>query len=116
MTTKIEGLLRKRRLMDAIQEMKGYASDYPEVRAAARLEKIEEDYRLMLDFMKRGFKDEKREEMYKGLVHKLYILEMDTVQAEDFRKKALYSEAYAQVSRKQWDYDLIRYSLENFVT
>ena len=116
MTTKIEGLLRKRRLMDAIQEMKGYASDYPEVRAAARLEKIEENYRLMLDFMKRGFKDEKREEMYKGLVHKLYILEMDTVQAEDFRKKALYSEAYAQVSRKQWDYDLIRYSLENFVT
>ena len=44
--------------------MRQYAADYPEVRAAERLQKIEEDYQLMLDFMYRGFKDDKREQMY----------------------------------------------------
>lgn len=116
MATDVKELLRKHRLKDAIHVMRQYAADYPEVRAAERLQKIEEDYQLMLDFMYRGFKDDKREQMYQSLIHKLYILEMDTIQAEDFRKNAFYSEAYAMISRKHWEHDLIRYSLENYVT
>ena len=116
MATDVKELLRKHRLKDAIHVMRQYAADYPEVRAAERLQKIEEDYQLMLDFMYRGFKDDKREQMYQSLIHKLYILEMDTILAEDFRKNAFYSEAYAMISRKHWEHDLIRYSLENYVT
>ena len=109
-------MLEEHRLKEAIQQMSGYAANYPEVRASERLEKISDDYQLMLDFMCRGYKDDKREEMYRSLVRKLYILEKDISQAEHIRKNALYSEAYAQVSRKHWEYDLIRYTMENFVT
>ena len=114
--SRINELLEEHRLKEAIQQMSGYAANYPEVRASERLEKISDDYQLMLDFMCRGYKDDKREEMYRSLIRKLYILEKDISQAEHIRKNALYNEAYTQVSRKHWEYDLIRYTMENFVT
>jgi tetratricopeptide (TPR) repeat protein len=116
MENKITEFLGKHHLKAAIQEMQKYASDFTEVRAAERLENISDDYRLMLDFMHRGFKDEQRDGMFKQLTHRLYMLEKDMMLAEDIRKKSLFNEAHVQASRKHWEQDLIRYSLENFVS
>ena len=46
-----------------------------------RLEGIEEDYRLMKDFIRRGFNDPKREEVYNGLLKRTYHLYNDTIVA-----------------------------------
>jgi hypothetical protein len=86
MENKITEFLGKHHLKAAIQEMQKYASDFTEVRAAERLENISDDYRLMLDFMHRGFKDEQRDGMFKQLTHRLYMLEKDMMLAEDIRK------------------------------
>lgn len=42
-----------------------------------RLAEIEQDYRLMCDFLRKGFPDEKREMLYERLLDKLYSLTHD---------------------------------------
>jgi hypothetical protein len=109
-------LLKKHHLKSAINKMREYAFNYPEVNAGERLDKIDEDYRLMLDFMFRGYKDNERKAMFEKLTQKLYVLEKDILYADEIRKKPTLKEAYLQTSRKLWEHDIIKYSLENYVS
>lgn len=104
------------KLKEAIQELKASANGFSDAGISERFERIEEDYQMMLDYMRRGYKDTKRDEMYKALVSKLYVLSLDIEQAELFREKSIYSEAYDKVKRVGWDNELIRFTLENFVS
>lgn len=109
-------LLSKRQLKAAINRLREYATLYPEVRAVERIEHIAADYQLMLDYMERGFKDERRQELYDDLLHRMCALESDTRVADKCRRSSFMSNALRMTVKTNWDNEFVRYSLENFVT
>lgn len=82
----------------------------------SRLEEIENDYRLMCDFLKQGYQDDKRQHLYDKLLSKLYRLVCDIEVA--YRKINDPSVmAYASMkSPFSFDTDSIRRPMESFVS
>lgn len=60
------------RLSDAIAYVRQFMNDHPYLRGNDELERIDADYTLMLDYMSRGFVDPAREQIYMGLLKRLY--------------------------------------------
>ena len=79
-----------------------------------RLEGIEEDYRLMKDFIRRGFNDPKREEVYNNLLKRTYHLYNDTIVAYAKRNTSGLN-YYSPFAVATMPLDDIRQRLESFV-
>ena len=109
-------LIAQNHLMAAVRRLQEYAQLYPEVHAPERIERIAADYKLMLDYMERGFKDDQRQQLYQELLARTCLLEADTRLADKCRKSSFLSNTMRQAARVSWDNELIRYTLENFVS
>ena len=116
MNDNIYELLKKRKLKAAIEQLMACATLYKEVNAQERIERIDEDYRLMLDYMERGFKDESRAKLFERLLRKTCQLDADMSLVDLFKHSSFFNDAYYQSSRAQWDGEMIRYTMENFVS
>ena len=66
----------------ALRLTRELVNNNPQLIYDQELENIENEYRLMLDYMKRGFNDPQRAEIYKRLIVKLYRFASDTNHAE----------------------------------
>lgn len=64
----ITGLICKKRLKEAIVELKGFLVDAHEWELQQRLEQVEVAYNFMLDYMKQGAKDPTRSQMFHKLI------------------------------------------------
>ena len=76
-------------LGEALRAARRFVEDHHYDAQRTRLEEIEADYRLMCDFLLRGYPDAKREELYGQLFRRLYRLvrdiELDGLTAHDAR-------------------------------
>lgn len=79
------------------------------------LEAIEDDYRLMTDFMLRGFKDDKRETLYGQLLCRLYHLLGDLEIDFQINCNVLFSPFRSLVRSTSLDGEMIREQLIAFV-
>ena len=66
-------ILEERNLGSALKRLHAFMADRQWLSSNAQLlESIENDYQLMCDFMMRGFRDDKRSEVYDNLLRKTY--------------------------------------------
>ena len=102
-------------LGDAIQAARKLVDTYPQLIYAEELENIENNYKLMLGYMRQGFIDPQRENIYNDLLARLYRF------ASDFRMSYLTQNVpfFTEMSRKSanrnFTNDGIKQELENFV-
>ena len=79
------------------------------------IEKTETDYRMMCQFMYRGFRDPDAEKMYANMQHRLYDIAVGMAVNQLCRTKVSYMRA-AEVSRLfELQPDSVRSNLERFV-
>lgn len=76
---------------------------------------IERDYRLMLDFMKRGYDDPERENVYNNLYDRLYRFALNLNRAYLIKENAFFAEVYRKLANKSFSCERIRMALEGFV-
>lgn len=69
-----EQLVRNHSFSQAVRGLHALADDMPSARFKAPLEELENDYRLMCDFMMKGYKDSQRSALYERLVRRLSTL------------------------------------------
>ncbi|EFZ35920.1 tetratricopeptide repeat protein [Hoylesella oralis ATCC 33269] len=81
----------------------------------ARIENIENDYRLMSNYLRQGLRDPKLEDVYNGLICTLYRLYSDILLALSIRDNASYHMASVQHVQADMQQDAIREQLERFV-
>lgn len=102
-------------LGQAILALHEYQSRYSFLSPSDQLADIERDYRLMKDFLLQGYADPKREELYRQLLRRVYILscEMDLTVA--LKTDGVYSSAQSVSRHINVTPENVRSQLENYV-
>lgn len=110
-------ILADRNLGDALQRLRQFLADRQWLASfAPQLENIENDYQLMCDFMLRGFRDDRRTEVYDNLLRKTYRLAADLELQVAVRGANLsLRNAYDTAGRQSLSPDAIHHRLEGFV-
>ena len=70
-------LVEKNKLGRAIRAARSFVDAHPHMVYDGELERIEGDFRLMLDYMKRGFNDPQRADVYNNIGDRLYRFACD---------------------------------------
>lgn len=106
----------KRNILKAINSLKIFLNENTFSKLGDRLSDIEQDYELMLEYMYKGYKDNKREEVYTSLLVKMYRLLADT--EIEYKKKIIpiYISAGLKSMLYDFQYENIHRELENFVS
>ncbi len=103
-------------LSGALKAIRALMNRYPFEELPGKLEAIEADYRLMLDFFKNGYRDEKRQELYDALYRRLFRLLYD-IHTE---LRRLYDSSWSSYQSYRnaiaFDAESVKLKLENFVT
>lgn len=107
-------ILLSKELGEALNRMRNDINSSGLRKFYERLESIEEDYRLMKDFIKRGFDDPKREEVYNSLLKRLYHLHCD-VMITHRKQNTTGFNYYSPFNVAAMSLDDIRQRLESFV-
>lgn len=103
-------------LGEALAQTRTFLTHFHYESSASQLEEIEENYRLMCDFFRQGYPDERRHALYEGLSIKLYRLLKDV---ELGLRKTHDPSVMAYIpgrSKHVFDIDSIRGHLEAFVS
>ena len=107
-------ILLSKELGEALNRMRNDINSSGLRKFYERLESIEEDYRLMKDFIKRGFDDPKREEVYNSLLKRLYHLHCDVMITRRKQNTTGFN-YYSPFNVAAMPLDDIRQRLESFV-
>ncbi|MBR5656367.1 MAG: tetratricopeptide repeat protein [Prevotella sp.] len=110
-------ILEERNLGAALHRIHAFLADKQWLSSYANeLEAIENDYQLMCDFMLRGFRDEKRSDLYDNLLRKTYRVACDLELQFAIRgANSSLREAGNTVGQQNVSPDSIRQRLEGFV-
>lgn len=108
-------LIAKGDLGEALKSLKPLVEEFSANPVADRFEKIRNDYELMLDYMLRGFKDEKREELYQKQLQKLAQVVTDLDLHIHIRECSAYRDGQANTANFSRQHAEIRQNLESFV-
>lgn len=108
--------LRNENLSASLRAVRSFMDMNPNLTSVDEFGNIERDYRLMLDFMKRGYADPERESIYGKLLVRLCRFVCDLQLAYNIRHLSFYTEASRKSAGRQFTPDGIRSNLENFVT
>lgn len=110
--------IRQGALGSALSAMENYLLTYPSPKEQERLNRIGEDYRLMVDYWQRGYKDPQRQEVYQRLLQRLNMLATGMVVAGNIRRSPFVMSVYqrARASRDSWALTSVRSDLESFVS
>lgn len=100
----------------SLREVRKFIDSHPYMMYDDGLEDIERDYGLMLDYMKRGFADEHRKNVYKSLIDRLYIFVSNLYMAYRIQNSPFYTEASRKSINQSFSNDRIKNTLESFVT
>lgn len=104
------------RLSSAITDLRTYTEARPYLMYGDGLDDVERDYRLMLDYMSRGFSDPQRENIYKELMMRLYRFTSNLQVQEWTRSVRFFSEARRKSVNESFSPERVRLMLEGFVT
>lgn len=103
-------------LAEAIRLVRQFMSDNPYLRYGDQLDGIEEDYHRMLDYMRNGFADSQRENIYKRLLLRMerFVQNLDVVYKR--QKSVFYIEAFKRVTGYNFGHDQVKEKLESFTS
>lgn len=117
METIPEMLLQDRLLGDATYEVDDYFAETPAAGALkGRFEEIKRDYKLMLDYMEKGYVDKDREKLYDELRIRLYRLTRDLKMQQLVQQKETFKAAHGRAARVSLEPEDIKRILEEHVT
>ena len=107
-----------KRLGKAINMLENYLLSHPRQQELDELNNIKNDYRLMAEYWKKGFSDPQREQVYRQLLRRLYVLTTNVAIHERIRNTLFMSNVYSRPrnARKNWSVQSLNNNLENFVT
>lgn len=108
-------ILSHKKLGTAISTMHKFAATRPTPEYDEELNSIERDYRLMLGYMKRGFNDPQRGNIYDNLIYKMSRLTRNIITAHKTRTVPFFTEAARQSAGRNFSREEIKSELENFV-
>ena len=101
----------------AIRELKSYHAAQSETAAIPdALQSIEDDFQRMLDYMKQGYDDPDKAQIYQRLIERLWIYASDCFLKWLTNEKTFYREAMQHASQQTYNTDLIEKTLKDFVT
>lgn len=106
----------KRFLAHPLRQTRAFLDHFHNAVLVGRLEEIENDHRLMCDFLRKGYPDERRQELYDSLIRKLHRLLRDMELALRLAHDPAVT-AYAPAKTNDaFDAESIRVRLEAFVS
>lgn len=108
--------LDNRELGPALRSVRSFINAYPHMMYDEELENIEGDYRLMLDYMRRGFNDPHRSDIYGKLTERLYRFACDMYITYRTQHVEFFIEALRKSMNGRFTNESIKAGLENFVT
>ncbi len=114
----IFALLGRMDLSQALDALESFGAAHPELPIGTRLREIRSDYRLMLDYWGRGYKDEHRERVYSDMIIAAYRLAADTYLGYTLAHSP-YLLGISQKVRsagRDWALASVRAQLEDFVS
>ena len=107
--------LKKKKLGAALRAARAAAKAEPYLAYDEELERIERDYRLMLDYMKRGYDDPERDVVYENLLARLNVHASDMLTAYKTHHTPFYMEMARKAAGRTFTYETIKQTLEDFV-
>lgn len=108
--------LNNKRLGHCIHSTRSFVSTHPYMMYDDELENIERDYNLMLEYMKRGFVDPQRKDIYCKLIDRLYNFVSNLRISYMAQKMPFYTEATRKSINQSFSNERIKTALESFVT
>lgn len=105
-----------RQLSEAIALLRPLYEQKPSLIGHDEFDAIGKDFRLMQDFMLRGFNDPQREQMYNTLVRRLYRVAADLLISWNCKNTDTYITAFRISDHLNMGHDFIRSVLEGFVS
>ena len=108
--------LMDKRLDLAIELLEQLYVQRPTLIGHSELEAVKNDYQLMVDYMERGFTDDKRASLYLTLLQRLYRVAADLEISWRCKNVIVYVDAFRISDHLNTSHDFIRSVLESFVS
>lgn len=108
--------LMDKRLDVAIELLEQLYVQRPTLIGHSKLEAVKNDYQLMVDYMERGFTDDKRASLYLSLLQRLYRVAADLEISWRCKNVIVYVDAFRISDHLNTSHDFIRSVLESFVS
>lgn len=108
--------LMDKRLDLAIELLEQLYVQRPTLIGHSELETVKNDYQLMVDYMERGFTDDKRASLYLSLLQRLYRVAADLEISWRCKNVIVYVDAFRISDHLNTSHDFIRSVLESFVS
>lgn len=108
--------LMDKRLDVAIEVLEQLYVQRPTLIGHSELEAVKNDYQLMVDYMERGFTDDKRASLYLSLLQRLYRVAADLEISWRCKNVIVYVDAFRISDHLNTSHDFIRSVLESFVS
>lgn len=105
-----------KRLDVAIELLEQLYVQRPTLIGHSELEAVKNDYQLMVDYMERGFTDDKRASLYFSLLQRLYRVAADLEISWRCKNVIVYVDAFRISDHLNTSHDFIRSVLESFVS
>ncbi|MBR1463096.1 MAG: tetratricopeptide repeat protein [Prevotella sp.] len=104
-----------KQLLHAIDQVKHFLEDNPGVKFPEQLYRIEDDYRLMLNYMRDGFVDPQRERVYNTLLERMFKVIQDLRIEYHKKNVAFYVDATRHSLGYEMSNDAVKNELESYV-
>ena len=110
--------IQHKELAKALSMMEAYAYSHPAMPVAEPVAAIRNDYELMVNYWRNGYKDPQRQQVYDQLLSRLLAVVMDVRVKERISHSPLLDNLSRRVNngRKEWTADHIRNKLETYVS
>lgn len=108
--------LMDKRLDLAIELLEQLYVQRPTLIGHSELEAVKNDYQLMVDYMERGFTDDKRASLYLSLLQRLYRVAADLEISWRCKNVIVYVDAFRISDHLNTSHNFIRSVLESFVS
>ncbi|EFM02624.1 tetratricopeptide repeat protein [Hoylesella marshii] len=109
-------LILNRELLKALRVLRAFIDRHPYLPSDSRLDDVERDYHLMLDFLSKGYDDPKRNEIYDQLLRRLFRYVSDIELTLMIRDRPVYASAHAHRTQYRLQSAEIKQRLEDFVS
>ncbi len=113
----IRQLVLEQQLGKASKQLENYLLTHPRQADMDQLMELHDDYRLMADYWQRGFDDPRRNDIYQGLLRRLYRLTANIITTWQMQESAFMKALHLRPRkiRKDWSVSVLRDDMEAFV-
>lgn len=111
----IFNFIRQQEIGNAIRAIRSLINGNSKLAYSGEMESVERDYSLMLDFMRRGFNDPQRDEVFNNIADRLYRIACDLRMKWLIQSVPFFTEMSQKAANMPLQKDKIKSALENFV-